>query len=72
MEIKNNLHYKKILRESAKSDSETRIFWEQFVYQLEEIRKSHENSMWEIKESYVAEKEKAEETIKTLQWGQLN
>ena len=58
----------------AKFDSETREFFrEQFVYQLEKIQKSHENSLWEIRESNekirFAEKEKAEETIKTLQMG---
>ena len=58
----------------AKFDSETREFFkEQFVYQLENFRKSHENSLREIKESNekvrFAEKEKAEETIKTLQMG---
>ena len=46
---------------------------EQFVYQLEKIQKSHEKSLREIQESNekirFAEKEKAEETIKTLQMG---
>ena len=58
----------------VKFDSETREFFrEQFVYQLEKIQKSHENSLREIRESNekirFAVKEKAEETIKTLQMG---
>ncbi len=56
----------------AKFDSETREFFrEQFVYQLEKIQKSHENSLREIRESNekirFAEKQKDEETIKILQ-----